>query len=126
MPISTPIVIGAFSQEEFGKVAYEVVGHAFEVHGVLGKKFHEEACIHFFGGKEQCWQFAETSWHGKKTGRQPVKMLSKGISFEITCKRGDLEIYASHLQKIVSNTNLEAMLWANIVSGTVRLERIGK
>ena len=53
-------------------------------------------------------------------------MLSKGISFEIICKRGDLEIYASHLQKIVSNTNLEAMLWANIGSGTVRLERIGK
>jgi len=53
-------------------------------------------------------------------------MLDEGIAFEITCKRGDLATYASHLHKIVSNTNLAAILWANIVSGTVRLERIGK
>ena len=92
----------------------------------LSRSLYEEACVHFFGGNEQCWQFAETFWNGRKTGRQPVKMLDKGIAFEITCKRGELTTYASHLHKIVSNTNLEAVLWANIVSGTVRLERIGK
>ena len=33
----------------------------------LSRSLYEEACIHFFGGKEQCWQFAETSWGGRKT-----------------------------------------------------------
>ncbi|HRX79872.1 MAG TPA: GxxExxY protein [Pirellulaceae bacterium] len=41
MPVTTSIPIHHFSQDDFGTVAYEVVGHAFEIHGTLGKKFHE-------------------------------------------------------------------------------------
>jgi hypothetical protein len=44
MPITTSIPIQHFSQDDFGKVAYEVVGHAFEMHGTLGKIFHESVC----------------------------------------------------------------------------------
>jgi GxxExxY protein len=41
MPVTTSIPIRHFSQNDFGHVAYEVVGHAFEIHGSLGKIFHE-------------------------------------------------------------------------------------
>jgi len=92
----------------------------------LSRSLYQEACFHLFGGKEQCWQFAETFWDDRQTGRQPVKVLDEGIAFEITCVRGDLAAYASHLDKIVSNTNLEAILSANIISNVVRFEQIGK
>lgn len=260
MPISTSLPVRKFSQEEFGQVAYKVVGHAFEVHSALGKRFHEsvyqrtlqqiigpravseyaitishgrflkilyvdllvdagcpfelkavskltddhisqliqylmlldvchgklinfgaekvehqfvncheslhhrqqfdvdrhnwgnsldselfektvvaivsdwgtglsrslyeDACVQLLGGSEQLEQFTATFWNEKPTGRQPVKLLNEGIAFEITCKRDDLAIYSSHLSKLVSNTNLDAIFWANIVSGTVRLECI--
>ncbi len=41
MPVTTSVPIRHFSQEEFGKVAYEVVHHAFDVHNELGRIFHE-------------------------------------------------------------------------------------
>ncbi len=41
MPVTTSIPIRHFRQDDFGKVAYEVVGHAFEIHGSLGNRFHE-------------------------------------------------------------------------------------
>ncbi len=258
MPISTSSPIRQFSQDEFGKVAYEVIGHAFNVHDALGKKFHEsvcrgtmqqmigfravteysitlshgnfekvlyvdllvdagcpfelksvtklsdahisqliqylmlldlrhgklinfgaekveqqfvnchestqhrqqfhverhnwnvsrattcfeqtivalvkdwgtglsrslyeEACVHLFGGKECCECFVETFWQGTTTGRQPVKMIEDRIAFEITCKRDGLTTYATYLQKLMSNLSLDSILWANIVSGTVRFE----
>ena len=43
MPITTSIPIRHFSQNDFGKVAYEIVGHAFEIHESLGKMFYESA-----------------------------------------------------------------------------------
>ncbi len=41
MPITTALPLRHYCQEEFGKVAYEVVHHAFEVHDSLGRIFHE-------------------------------------------------------------------------------------
>lgn len=41
MPISTPIPLQSYSQEEFGNIAYEVVQCAFQVHNELGRIFHE-------------------------------------------------------------------------------------
>jgi GxxExxY protein len=41
MPITTPVPLRHYCQEEFGKVAYEVVHHAFKVHDELGRIFHE-------------------------------------------------------------------------------------
>ncbi len=41
MPISTPIPLRFYSQSEFGQVAYEVLHHAFEVHGLMGRNFDE-------------------------------------------------------------------------------------
>lgn len=41
MPITTSIPLSSFSQDKFGDVAYEVVGHALNVHRQLGCMFHE-------------------------------------------------------------------------------------
>ena len=41
MPIETSTPIRPFSQDEFGLVAYEVVGYAFNIHQKLGRIFDE-------------------------------------------------------------------------------------
>ncbi len=41
MPIEIDVPLHAVSQSEFGKVAYEVVGHAFAIHKQLGRNFDE-------------------------------------------------------------------------------------
>ncbi|KAA1260840.1 hypothetical protein LF1_33820 [Rubripirellula obstinata] len=41
MPIETSSPVKRFSQDEFGAVAYEVVGHAFSLHQELGRVFDE-------------------------------------------------------------------------------------
>lgn len=92
----------------------------------LSRSLYEEACVHLFGGKECCERLVDTFWNGNTTGRQPMKMIDEGIAFEITCKRNDLATYASHLHKLLNNSNIKSILWANIVSGTVRLERFGR
>lgn len=43
MPIETDIPLHPVSQNEFGKVAYEVVGHAFAIQKQLGNLFRESA-----------------------------------------------------------------------------------
>jgi hypothetical protein len=41
MPIATYVPLRHHQQDEFGKVAYEVVYHAFRIHDELGRIFHE-------------------------------------------------------------------------------------
>ena len=41
MPIETSIPVKRLSQNEFGLVAYEVVGHAYSIHQKLGRAFNE-------------------------------------------------------------------------------------
>ncbi len=41
MHVTTSILIGLFRQDDFGRVAFEVDGHAFRIHESLGKAFHE-------------------------------------------------------------------------------------
>jgi hypothetical protein len=78
------------------------------------------------GAAEQGQQFADTYWRGEKTGRQPIDLIERGVAIEITCKKNDLDHYESHLQRFLANTELRSILWVNIVSGTVRLQRIGR
>jgi hypothetical protein len=92
----------------------------------LSRSLYEEAFVHLFGGKGCVERMVETYWNGKTTGQQPFKMIDEGIAFEITCKRTDLDLYANHLYKLLNNSNLKSILWANIVSGSVRFEWIGK
>lgn len=187
MPIATAVPLRHYCQDEFGRVAYEVVHHAFEVHDSLGRIFHEstyrstlnqilgnrsiqeleiclthqgfrkelyvdlvvdlgcpfvvplirdwgtgltcslylEAIVALAGGAERCEQFTETLWRGQRTGRQSVDLIEPAVAFGITCKKHDLDHYESHLRRFLSNTDLQSILWVNITSGCVRLQRIG-
>lgn len=90
----------------------------------LARSLYQEAIVALAGGAERCEQFAETQWHGKRTGRQPVNLLEPAVALEITCKKHNLNYYESHLRRFLSNTDLLSILWVNIISGNVRLQRI--
>ncbi|HAC89758.1 MAG TPA: hypothetical protein DCF63_03875 [Planctomycetaceae bacterium] len=92
----------------------------------LSRSLYQEAIVAIMGGAERCEQFTETHWRGKKTGRQPVDRIEPGIVIEITCKKHDLDHYESHLRRFLFSTDLQSVLWVNIVSGTVRLQRIAR
>ena len=91
----------------------------------LTRSLYLEAIVALLGGEVQCRRFTQTHWQGIPTGRQPVDMIDDVTAFEITCKRHDLESYESHLQRFLTNTTLESILWVNIVSGCVTFKRIG-
>ena len=90
------------------------------------RSLYYEAVIALLGGEEQCGRFTQTHWQGIPTGRQPVAMIDDVAAFEITCKRHELDSYESHLQRFLTNTTLESILWVNIVSGCVMFKRIGR
>ena len=79
----------------------------------LTRSLYEEACVHFFGEAEYCERFINTYWNGMTSGRQPMKLIEDGVAFEITCKRNDLASHASHLQKLLNNSDLKLILWAD-------------
>lgn len=90
----------------------------------LTRSLYLEAIVVLLGGEVQCRRFTQTHWQGIPTGRQPVDMIDDVTAFEITCKRHDLESYESHLQRFLTNTTLESILWVNIVSGCVTFKRM--
>jgi len=90
----------------------------------LTRSLYLEAIVSLLGGELQCRRFTQTQWQGIPSGRQPVDMIDEITAFEITCKRHDLESYESHLQRFLTNTTLESILWVNIVSGCVTFKRI--
>ena len=92
----------------------------------LTRSLYYEAVTALLGGEERCRRFTQTLWQGIPTGRQPVDMIDDIAAFDITCKRHELESYESHLQRFLTNTTLESILWVNIVSGCVMFKRIGR
>lgn len=92
----------------------------------LTRSLYQEAIVALAGGAEKYEQFTETHWQGQRTGRQPVNLIEPAVAFEIACKKHDLNHYESHLRRFLTNTDLQSILWVNIISGSVRLQRIGR
>ena len=92
----------------------------------LSRSLYKETIIELLGGEDQCSGFTHANWKGAQTGRQSVNLIAPFLAFEITCFKQDLDHYLSHLRRFLQNTDLEAILWVNIASGCLRLQRITK
>ncbi len=90
----------------------------------LARSVYHEAIVALAGGAERCGQFTAACWRGQQTSRQPVNLIEPDIAFEVSCKKHNLDHYESHLRRFLSNTALQSILWVNITSGCVRLQRI--
>lgn len=101
MPISLKLPVKRFSQEDFGKVAYEVVSHAFGVHASLGKKFHE--CVYREAlsqtiGQRTVTEFAISLTHKTFEKELYVDLLvDSGCPFELKAVTKFSETHVSQL-----------------------------
>ncbi len=89
----------------------------------LTKSVYQDAVLALSGGMEHCHHFTETNWQNQRTGRQPVFKVD-GTMIELSCIRHGLEIFESHLHRFINHTTIDEILWINIASGCVRLQRI--
>lgn len=87
----------------------------------LDRGLYIEAIAHFLGGLEAVHQSVETLWEGEVVGRQFVNLAGNNTAFEVTCLRNDLNLYELHLKRLLANSSLERILWANVISGNVSL-----
>ncbi len=92
----------------------------------LDRGLYIEATTHFLGGPEVVRQPVETLWDGRVVGRQFTNLAGRNTAFEITCLRTEVDSYEQHLLRFLANTTLEKVLWANVVSGLVRLVVLSK
>lgn len=92
----------------------------------LTKSLYLETVLAFAGGEERCRYFTDALWEQNTIGRQPIHAISDGVAVEISCLKQNHAHYERNLRKFISNTTLSSLLWANIDSGRVRLQRLRK
>lgn len=124
MPIETAIPLRHHSQDEFGKVAYEVVGKAFEVHQRLGRMFRESV-------------YRSTSKHllgSRAVEEVGVRLIHKGyekeLSMDLVVDRGcpfELKVAAQltnkHRGQLIQYLMLTDLSHGKLINfGTDRLE----
>lgn len=101
MPVRTVIPIRHFSQEDFGDVAYEVVGHAFGVHSTLGRIFHEpiyRSTMHRVIGERSIEKFSiQVSHQGWQKTLYVDFLVDAGCPFELKVVSDLTDAHASQL-----------------------------
>ena len=89
----------------------------------LELSLYEEALTHFFGGKEFVIRPTTVTFDNHVLGPQPLSFVTTNTAFNLTALE-DLESQhkvASHAQRLVSHTSIEALLWGNIARHQVTL-----
>ncbi len=92
----------------------------------LDRSLYIDATVHFLGGPEVVRQPVETFWEGARVGWQLANLVGHNAAFEITCLRDDMGSYEQHLRRLLGNTTLGTIFWANVASGRVRLVELAK
>ncbi len=81
----------------------------------LDLQLYEDAVTHFFGGEERVHRELDVISNGHRVGGQTFRLIDNATGFKITSLRHDLEGFESHVQRLLQHTQLERMLWVNVV-----------
>lgn len=124
MPVTTTIPIRHFGQQDFGKVAYEVIGHAFEIHGSLGKAFHESvyrSTIHQVLGERSVEEMQIRLTHqGFEKELYVDLVVDGGCPFELKAASG---LSAAHDSQLIQYLMLTGLSHGKLVNfGAERIE----
>jgi GxxExxY protein len=110
MPITTAIPIRTRCQEEFGKVAYEVVHHAFTIHNELGRIFHESiyrSTLKQLLGSRAIEELEISLIHGEFRKRFYIDLLvDLGCLFELKAATSLTTVHQSQLIQYLMLTGL--------------------
>jgi GxxExxY protein len=85
----------------------------------LELQLYDDALVHFLGGKALVEKEIEVTSSGQRIGMHAVRMMNATTAFKLTSITRDLQGYESHLRRLMSYTQLEHVLWANMTSQQV-------
>jgi len=124
MPVSVHAETRRLTQEQFAEVAYEVMGHVFQIHSELGRFFREE--IYHNEIARRCGGLARVPievWHGGfRKFYYPDLLVGQGAVFELKTVRNLNERHRGQLLQYLLLADLAHGKLVNIRSELVEHE----
>ncbi|MCX6854979.1 MAG: GxxExxY protein [Verrucomicrobia bacterium] len=87
----------------------------------LSSHLYNEALIHHFGGEARCIQRMELNDRAVKLGTHRVQLYAENHAFIVTSLSRDQAAYVSHLDILLSHTDLELIQWINLNRSRVEI-----
>ncbi|MEQ2010184.1 MAG: GxxExxY protein [Limisphaerales bacterium] len=93
----------------------------------LDLTLYEEALTHFFGGESQVIRPAAVVLDAAELGSQALRFAAPGTAFKLTAFEHEepQQQFLAHCQKLVTHTQVEGLLWANIARHCVTFRCLG-
>ncbi len=85
---------------------------------------YQEALIHFGGGALKVEQRVGLARNGLDLGGQRMLIHAPGVAFRLTAITAEQQHVESHLRRLLSLTNLEAIQWINLNHSQIELVTI--
>jgi GxxExxY protein len=82
----------------------------------LTLNLYAEALTHFLGGESKMLRPVKVHLDGAELGQQLVRLAAERVAFKLTAFEsiGSQERFAHHARRLVSHTELDALLWVNM------------
>jgi GxxExxY protein len=85
---------------------------------------YDQVLTHCFGGEDRVLTDVEVRNAGVSLGFQRMHSIAPRIAFKLTALDAREEVFASHARRLLSYTNIDAILWANIRQHKVTFETL--
>ncbi len=92
----------------------------------LQRSLYTEAISGLIGRELGSVGMVSTHWNGAQIQTQPFHLIENDVAWVINCQPSGIDGYRSHLHRLLNNTHLNSILWANITIGHMRLEMIDR
>ena len=92
----------------------------------LASQLYNEALVHHFGGEAHCVQRVELNDDDRVLGTHRVQFYSDDQAFIVTSLQCDQAAYRSHLNVLLSHTNLNTIQWINLNRARIEITTIEK
>ncbi len=94
----------------------------------LDLMLYEDALTEFFGGEGQVVRPVAVSIDGKSIGSQRLRFVGERTAFKLTALEGhdSLIRFEHHARKLVEDTDIAGLLWANIARHKVTIRSLAK
>ena len=90
----------------------------------LSSQLYNEALVHHFGGKAHCVRRVELNDGDRVLGTHRIQFYSDDQAFIVTSLQRDQAAYRSHLNVLLSHTNLNTIQWINLNRARVEITTI--
>jgi len=82
----------------------------------LDLNLYEEALTHLLGGESRVLRFVKVRLDGAELGQQMFRLAADQVAFKLTALDSMISQrrFAHHATQLVSHTDLDALLWANL------------